>query len=331
MIRLLTNHPLRLILPIIITLGGLTKSSAAQSTIAVSIAGTSNSEIQSDPYRSEFFKVDRHPTVSINTIAGDIEVVENSGLGGVQIDLYVKREFSLWSGTRSLDNYRIIMQKQGDSIIASVEDRRSGRELRSSSGVEFTFLVQVPSEASLNLRSIRGDILAKGVEGKHFIQNHAGDLTIQDLTGEVRVVSTAGDIFLNHTNGNIYAKTVSGDIRADRDSGEIRLRTTTGDIITSGLSGTLVAGSTSGDILSDFRKVSVGIYLETTTGNVDLTLPSMSGYSITASGMKLDFDELSGDDISKDIRFMNASVEVRNGEIPVNLKTVSGSIRVREN
>jgi len=331
MIKLLTNQNLRWLFALLTFFGVFSNSSAAQSTIAVLSSGASDSDVQTDPYRSEFFRVDHHPNITINTIDGDIEVVENSGIGGVQVDLYVKREFSLWSGTRSLDNYRIIMQKQGNSIIASVEDRRTGRELRSSGSERFTFMVQVPAEASLNLRSIRGDILARGVEGKHFIQNHAGDLTIQDMIGEVRAVSTAGDIFLNNLDGSIYAKSVSGDILADRDSGEVRLRTTTGDIFTSSLSGTLVAGTTSGDITSDFLDVSVGVHLETTTGDIDLMLPDKRGYSINASGMNLNFDELPETNISKDIGFMNASVEVREGEIPVKLKSVSGTIRVREN
>ncbi|WP_069131826.1 DUF4097 family beta strand repeat-containing protein [Rhodohalobacter halophilus] len=330
MIRLLTNQTVRWFIPVLIIFG-VFSNTAAQTSLSVLATDIISSADQPDPYRSEFYRVDRHPNVTINTISGDIEVVENSGLGGVQVDLYVKREFSLWSGTRNLDNYRIIMQKQGNSIIASVEDRRSGRELRSSAGVQFTFLVQVPSEASLNLRSIHGDISARGVEGKHFIQNHAGDLKIENMTGEIRAVSTAGDIYLNQLNGNIFAKTVSGDVEANRNSGEVRLRTTTGNITTSALSGTLVAGTTSGDIVSDFKEVSVGVYLETTTGDIDLSLPGMAGYSITASGMSLNFDELTGDNISKNISFMNASVEVREGEIPVNLKSVSGSVRVREN
>lgn len=331
MIRQFTNYLIQAFAVLLIISVTVPQSLSAQSNVAFMSSATDYSDVQPDPYRSEFFKVDGHPNITVNTLAGDIEVVENPGIDGVQIDLFVKREFSLWSGTRSLDNYRIIMQKQGNSIIASVEDRRSGRDLRSSESVEFNFQVQVPSEASLNLRSMQGEILAKGVEGKHFIQNHAGDLTIQDLSGEVRAASTSGNIFLSNLQGNIYVKTVSGDIRSDQDRGEIRLRTTTGDIVTSGLSGTLVAGSTSGDIISEFREVSVGIYLETTTGDIDLMIPSGKGYSISAKGMDFNFDDFADDSNSKDIGFMNASLEVGDGDIPVNLKSVSGSVKVREN
>lgn len=305
----------------------LTESSTAQSTVALIHSANSEISNQEDPYRSEFFRVDHNPTININTLSGDIEVVQNSAIEGVQIDLYVKREFSLWSGARNLDNYRIIIQKQGNSIIASVEDRRSNR---STDDVKFNFSVQVPKEASLNLRSINGKIDADNVEGQHYVQNLAGNLNIRNMTGEIRAISTAGDIMLDNLKGNIYAKTVSGDITADRDYGEIRLRTTTGDIVTSGISGTLVAASTSGDIQSDFQEVSIGVYLETTTGDIDLTLPKMAGYDIDARGLSFNFDELGDAGITKRVGFGNASVEIREGGIPVNLKTVAGSIKVRE-
>ncbi|MFO7799873.1 MAG: DUF4097 family beta strand repeat-containing protein, partial [Rhodohalobacter sp.] len=173
-------------------------------------------------------------------------------------------------------------------------------------------------------------INADGVEGQHYIQNHAGNLEIKNLTGEVRVISTAGDIRLENLSGNIFAKTVSGDVMTDQNRGEIRLRTTTGNITTTALSGTLVAATTSGNIQSAFDEVSVGVYLETSTGNIDLQLPKLAGYEIDARGLSFNFDELTGEKITKDVGFRNATVQIREGGIPVNLKTVAGSIRVRE-
>ncbi len=327
--NLITAKDYRLLLVSLLALSSIFVNAQAQTAMSAVHLGA-ESATQSEPYRSEFFRVGNNPTINVNTISGDIEVVQNPGIEGVQVDLFVKREFSLWSGTRSLDNFRIIIQKQGNTVIASVEDRRSGRTQRSSGEVQFTFLVQVPSKASLNLRTINGKIYADGVEGQHYIQNHAGNLDIKNLTGEVRVISTAGDILLDNLRGNIFAKTVSGDIRAERDRGEIRLRTTTGDIMATSLFGTLVAATTSGNIQSDFSEVSVGVYLETSTGNIDLQLPKLAGYDIDARGLRFDFDGLVGDNITKDVGFRDATVQIREGGIPVNLKTVAGSIRVRE-
>ena len=327
--NLISSIDYRLFLVLLLAISTIYVNGHAQTLMSVTHL-EKESHLQNDPYRSEFFRVDSNPTININTFSGDIEVVQNPGVEGVQVDLYVKREFSLWSGTRNLDNFRIIIQKQGNTVIASVEDRRSGSIQRVSSDVKFTFIVQVPAKASLNLRTISGEINADGVEGKHYIQNHAGNLVIKNLTGEVRVISTAGNIVLDNLQGNIFAKTVSGDIKTDQNRGEVRLRTTTGNITTTALSGTLVAATTSGNIESDFNEVSVGVYLETSTGNIDLELPKLAGYDIDARGLSFNFNDLIGEDIIKDIGFRDASVQIREGGIPVNLKTVAGSIRVRE-
>ncbi len=288
------------------------------------------SDEQADPYRSEFFRVDHSPNLTVNTLSGDIEVTRDSGIDGVQVDLYIKRDFSLWSGSRSLDNYRIIIQKQGNSIIASVEDRRTGRTLRAGDTIHFSFRIKVPRKASLNLRTIRGEILADGVEGQHYLQNHDGNIDVNRMEGEIRAVSTVGNIHLRNLNGNIFAKTVSGNILGENNFGEVRLRTTTGDINTSGTSGTLVAASTSGHIRSDLNVVSMGVYLETTTGDIDLTLPVNDGYDIDAKGLSFDFDGLRETGVIKKVGFRHATVEIREGGIPVNLKSVAGSINVRE-
>jgi len=327
--KLISSAECRLLLVLLLVMSPIYANVHAQTAMSVTYLHKETS-LQSDPYRSEFFRVDNNPTINISTVSGDIEVIQNPGIDGVQVDLFVKREFSLWSGTRNLNNFRIIIQKQGNTVIASVEDRRSGSNQYSSGDVKFTFIVQVPAKASLNLRTISGGINADGVEGQHYIQNHAGNLEIINLTGEVRVISTAGDIKMENLNGNIFAKTVSGDILTDQNRGEVRLRTTTGNITTTALSGTLVAATTSGNIQSEFTEVAVGVYLETSTGNIDLQLPKLAGYEIDARGLNFDFDDLIGDEVTKDIGFRNANIQIREGGIPVNLKTVAGSIRVRE-
>lgn len=308
---------------------GIQNEVAAQQIIAKAGAVTGENE-RNDPYRSEFFRVRGAPTINIHTISGDIEVIQNSALQGVQIDIYAKQSFSLWSGTRSLDNYRVILQQKGDNIIASVEDKRSSRNYRSDSGVRFSFVIQVPKESSLNLRTAEGKIIASGIVGKQFVQNHSGSIQLSDIQGELRAASTTGTIEIENSSGTIFSKTVGGDLFVRESSGEIRLRTVSGSIYTTGISGTLVAASTSGDIESGFYNISDGVYLETTSGDVELQIPKGPGYSITAEAMRFNFDELEGMNSDKSVRFRNASVTVRDGEIPVNIKTVAGTVTVRD-
>lgn len=286
-------------------------------------------ENNNDPFESRFFRVDGAPTLSVYTTVGDIEVLHNPSIRGVQVDLYVKRDFSLWSGSRSLDSYRIILQQNGNEIVASVEDRRHDSR-RTSKDVQFSFVVQVPSKGSTNLRTVDGNVTLDGVEGQHFVQNHNGLIKIKNSAGEIRAASSAGNIELEELRGNIHAKTMSGKILSVNNSGETRVRTVSGDINSSGMSGVLVAASVSGNITAGFRDVSRGIYMETVSGNIELNLPGSKGFSITAVGLRYDFESLNKEYSTARIRSQNATVEIREGGIPVNLSSLSGTIRVKE-
>jgi hypothetical protein len=287
-------------------------------------------ELQDDPYRSRFFPVDSPPQLSVFTPSGNIEVVSNPSLNGVQVDLYVKREFSFWGRSGSLDNYRIIIQKKGGSIVASVEDRRGGSVTSRSEQVQFLFVIQVPDKGMMNLRSMNGEILLSGVEGQHFLQNHNGTIRVQNSSGEIRVASSSGDIQLDRLSGNIYAKNVSGAVHSTDIQGELRLKTISGEVTASGIRGALIAETISGDIRSAMENISAGVHLETISGNIDLTLPRESGYTIDATAMNYDFAGLVDEPTSQNIRPRSARLEIRDGGIPVKLSTLSGTIRILE-
>lgn len=291
-----------------------------------------NPEIdKNDPYRSEFFRVRKIPRITVNTVSGGVEVYENESLNGVQIDLFVKRSFSLWSGARNLDNYRIILQQRGDHIIASVEDKRSGRSYKTDTGIEFNFVIQTPAKASVEIQSGAGDISVQGISGKHFIQNHTGKIDLWRVHGETRVSSTAGNISVAEGQGTLFMKTVTGNVSVDKSIGEIRIKTIEGNVKVNEISGTLVGSTVTGNIFSAFKEVSKGIFMETTSGNIDLIIPKKTGYKITAEAMEFDFGELDLAESETNVEFRNASLKIRDGKIPVNLSSVSGKITVKEN
>lgn len=298
---------------------------------AVNLGSAYSATSLNDPYQSKLFRVRGAPKIMVNTISGDISVIQNSQINGVQVDLYVERGFSLWAGTRSLDNYRIIMQQHGNQIIASVEDRRRGSPRRGGD-VQFHFVVQIPAEASTELRTINGSIDLEGADGKHFLQNQEGNLSVKHARGEIRVVSTTGNIDLEKLEGNVFAKTLNGDIRINDNSGEVRVRSIAGNIYVEKMSGTLIAATTSGNINTDFTHVSKGIYLETVSGDIQLSIPSAEGYDIQGKAMRFDLAGIHPSSISEQSQnFRERTIVIRDGGLPVQLSTVSGLIRVSEN
>jgi hypothetical protein len=297
---------------------------------AVKLTSPQIDQESDDPYQSRLFRVRGTPKVLVNSISGDISVVRNPSISGVQVDLYVERSFSLWSGTRSLDNYRIIMQQQGDQIIASVEDRRTGRSGHRDD-IQFHFKVQIPGKAATELRTVNGHIMLEGLEGEHFLQNHNGNLVVKHVHGKVQAASTTGNIDLERISGNVFAKTVSGDIRIDQNRGEVRARSVSGSIHVSGMDGTLISTTTSGNIITDFRYVAKGIYLESISGDIQLSIPAVNGYEIRGQAMRFDLSGIQQSSISEQSQnFRERNIVIRDGGLPVQLTTVSGQIRLSE-
>lgn len=336
------NHLLCMIylkqIPVLFALflfSGVLEQSFAQKVAYNSVTGTvtaqlSSEKVQEKPYQSEFFRVRGVPKVTVHTTVGNVEVLQNSDINGVKVDLFLERSFSLWSGRRSLDNFRIIIQQQGDQIIASVEDKKSGHA-PSSSDIKFHFLVQTPQKVSTNLRTFNGDIILENVEGQQFIQNQLGDITINHTKGEIRALSTVGDIDLADLEGKVFAKTVNGSVNVHSNSGEVRVRSVSGDITASGISGTLISATTSGDIFADFIEVSTGIMLETVSGDIEVSLPATSGFKIEGAAMSYDLRGLSESAITeKNQSQRNLNLVIREGELPVHLSTMSGKIRVSQ-
>lgn len=291
---------------------------------------TSTDKAQNKPYKTEFFRVRGIPKVTVHTTTGNVEVFQNPDINGVRVDLFLERSFSLWSGRTSLDNFRIILQQQGDHIIASVENKKSGH-VPTGGDIKFHFLVQTPQKVTTNLRTFNGDIILENVEGHHFIQNQTGNISVNNTKGEIRVISTTGNIDLASLEGNVYAKTVNGSVNVLSNSGEVRVRSVSGNITASDITGTLVSATTSGNIFADFMDVSKGIYLETLSGDIELFLPGTSGFNIEGSAMSYDLRGLSESTITE--RHQNQrdlNVVIREGGLPVHLSTMSGRIRVSE-
>ena len=285
-------------------------------------------ENSTDPYESRFFRVRGTPSIDVSSVNGNIDVIYNPNIDGVQIDLYVSRRFSLWSGTRSIDDFRIIMRQQGSRIIASVEERRSGSHRRSGD-ISFHFVVQTSGKANTQLRTVSGDITLGNHNGEHFIQNQSGDIEVAFTSGKIQAVSTAGNIYMEDLTGIIFAKTVSGNIDISGGSGEMRLRSVSGNVNAGSLYGTLIAASTSGEVNADFNDVSVGVFLESVSGNVSLILPQELGYRVEGRGMSFNIRGLIQDQVSN-LRQRNRdfTLTTGDGEIPVELSSVSGRVAI---
>ena len=280
-----------------------------------------------DPYLSKIFEISDGARLNVNTINGNVEVVHNPNIDHVKVELYVRRGFALWSGSRNLDNYRILMIQRGNVITASVERRSSSGSVRSSDDMSFVFLIQTPKSISTDLRTLNGNILLSDISGEHLIQNSVGNVIVRNSSGLFNIYSSGGSIELDNISGQVNGKTVVGNILINQSSGEMRFRSTTGSIQADGYSGTLIASTVNGMIRAGFSHVSQGVYLETITANIDLFLPQEIGYRIEAEANRIDLTSLTGVPSSiRSIQRNSVKTNIGDGQVPIQLKTTTGNI-----
>lgn len=210
----------------------------------------------------------RDGRVSIENISGTIEV-RSWDKAQVQIDaVKVSEASSMERAKENLDLVTIEIVNDGTSLRIDTkypESRHFGRKL----SVHVNYVLTIPDQASLRVKNVSGDIVARKI---------GGDLDIDDVSGDV-IIEGAGR--------SVDGKTVSGDIRLTGANGEVNLKAVSGGITASAVKGSVEAESVSGDIdLRDIREAA-SVRAKTISGGIECAT------DILPSG-RYNFDALSG-------------------------------------
>jgi hypothetical protein len=72
--------------------------------------------------------------------------------------------------------------------------------------------VKVPRRTSLNVNSVSGDIVVRGVVGKLETKSVSGDIELRNVSESVDISTTSGDIKTRDIDGKCHIMSVSGDI-----------------------------------------------------------------------------------------------------------------------
>ena len=245
------------------------------------------------PEQTETFsrkvKVGRDGRVSISNISGDLKVTGGSG-DDVTIEA-VKRT----RGDRSqLGAVQIIVDDRPGrvEVRTEYENDRSYRNRNIDVSVDYTVLV--PATATVDVKSISGNVAVTGVQGAVHAETVSGTVTTS-ATGKLTAKTVSGDLELVNApaDADLSAATVSGTIRAKG----LKIRT-------------LDLGSVSGDLfVTDIACDRLGV--KSVSGNVEFagTLGKGGRYEINSH--------------SGDIRLALAG----NTGFELNANSFSGSIR----
>lgn len=243
---------------------------------------------------SRAFKVGKGSALMVSNISGNIQI---SPGGGDQIEVQALKH--AWG-----PNAEQAKQHLGDAVIEAhatgnrVELRVEHAARRDGRGVDVEFDVKVPADASVELRTVSGDMRVTNVKGEIRVQGVSGNLALEGTPRLVMVKSVSGDISLTNAGADaqLSVSTVNGDLQVQTLSARsLDLNTVNGDIRIGGWSGDRAHIRTlDGDLDLQTSLVKGGRdEIESHSGDVQVSLPEQPGFELethTFSGrIRIDF------------------------------------------
>jgi len=167
------------------------------------------------------------------------------------------------SASRASDKIAIDIEQAGDRIdvTAIILDPSA-----QPSELESNFLITVPEETELQLRTQTGLI---------YVEQVMGDMTLQ---------SVAGDVHLKEVSGYIVVRTTGGSLVCTQCAGKLEFRSVSGgaQILQPGLTNVSLF-STSGNILYDGDFIRTGIYtMQSGKGTVEVHFSGTDSFDLNA-------------------------------------------------
>jgi Putative adhesin len=229
-------------------------------------------------------RVGRDGRVSIGNIAGNIVITGGSG-DEVSIEA-VKRT----RGDRSeLGRVQIIVDERAGRVDVRTEHERNrydrdGRNDRVS--VDYT--VTVPGGATVDAKSISGDVKVSNVQGAVRAESISGTVTTSATPRLEMAKSISGDVVLTDAgaDADLSAGTVSGNVRANGlKARALELGTISGDVVLTNVAcDRLGVKSVSGNLEYSGTIARNGRYdVNSHSGNIRFTLSGSTGFELTAN------------------------------------------------
>ncbi len=271
--------------------------------------------------------------VMINNISGDIKIFVWKE-GKVKIEAVKRAEAKDEAqAKKAMEAVEIQIKAEPGLLVVKTQYPENKGFFGKDSSVSVDYTLWIPDRASVEARSISGDILIREAGGQVIANTVSGDVEISGgkksveakaVSGDIRVEKIEDDAQLSSVSGDIYATGIKGSVEAEAVSGSIHLK----DISQAkSVSAKSVSGSIDyrGDVMSDGR-----YQFNSHSGNVVLVLPASSSFELEAGAfsgtVKTEFPiEVIGEISDKQIKG-----KVGKGGAYIVAKTFSGRVEIRK-
>lgn len=254
-----------------------------------------------------------HPggTITIDADVGDIKVT--SGAANVSVDVIRRAKTSSRSSADQIfKDFDINFAQEGNDVRIRARYDHPTSWFHWNTDLEVRFVVNVPSQYNVDLKTSGGDISVSDLNGQAKVNTSGGDVTLGHIAGAVDAHTSGGDVSMAGSHSNAMLSTSGGDIKVDDAAGSLNVKTSGGSIDIRRAQGDLKAHTSGGSIeISDAGGV---IDASTSGGSIRARFSrqprgdsklSTSGGGITvhvASSVALDIDaHTSGGDVASDV------------------------------
>lgn len=172
------------------------------------------------------------------------------------------------------------------------------------------------------INTASGDIDCAGIIGALKVGSSSGSVTLEACNFGKVIKTASGDISIRGSEDDAVIETASGEVEIDSCQGSYKINTASGDVSFGSFSGRLAVDTASGSISGSSIKISGDSRIASISGEINLDLEN------TAKDFSFKAETLSGS-----VRYFDTSIKgtiiTGGGSIPLTLKTVSGSIKVK--
>lgn len=179
----------------------------------------------------------------------------------------------------------------GVSAYAKYERQLAGFHWGSWPPVQVDFIVTVPVNYNVELKTSGGDVTVGNLNGKVFARTSGGDVTLGKISGEIDGGTSGGNVRLEEGAASVKLGTSGGDIRVGRAVGPTDLGTSGGNIEIKSVENTLHAATSGGDVSAGIAGAFKGdCKLSTSGGRVRVTVDKVAAFDLDASTSGGDVD-----------------------------------------
>jgi DUF4097 and DUF4098 domain-containing protein YvlB len=305
--------------------------------VALGVGALSLSLLAKDRYEEKFEKTEalaKDGKVFLGNVSGDV-AVKTWDKAEVRIEALKMSEAS--SEAKAKENCaQVTIEITREAGVLRIDTKYPHQKRfwgGDSLNVSVDYKLWIPSGASVEVKSVSGDVDLESLGGAVKARVVSGSVVLRKAASGADLTTVSGELTLEDVAGNVYLKTVSGDIGAVRVQGSIDAESVSGGIEmreVSGASG-VNAKTLSGDVDYLGGLEAKGRYsLKSHSGNVRMSLPADAAFSFDAETFSGDVDSDFKIEVSGKVSPREVHGTINGGGAEVRLSTFSGSIDLKK-